>query len=74
MFRFLCRYFFVLPPNTPAKNNAPTPKPNPAVAPTPVATFRLLVCFNCVSCENKKNVFRTRDSNYSINVQRCKTT
>jgi hypothetical protein len=30
--------------------------------------FRLLVCSNCVSCENKKIVFRTRDSNSSINI------
>jgi hypothetical protein len=30
--------------------------------------FRLLVCSNCVSCENKKNVFRTRDANSSINI------
>jgi hypothetical protein len=30
--------------------------------------FRLLVCSNCVSCENKKIVFRTRDSNSAINI------
>jgi len=30
--------------------------------------FRLLVCSNCVSCENKKIVFRTRDANSSINM------
>ena len=30
--------------------------------------FRLLVCSNCVSCENKKIVFRTRDVNSSINI------
>jgi hypothetical protein len=30
--------------------------------------FRLLVCSNCVSCENKKIVFRTRDANSSINI------
>jgi len=30
--------------------------------------FRLLVCSNCVSCENKKIVFRTRDTNSAINI------
>jgi hypothetical protein len=30
--------------------------------------FRLLVCSNCVSCENKQIVFRTRDANSSINI------
>ena len=30
--------------------------------------FRLLVCSNCVSCENKKIVFRTRDANSTINI------
>uniref|UniRef100_A0A6C0DH74 Uncharacterized protein n=1 Tax=viral metagenome TaxID=1070528 RepID=A0A6C0DH74_9ZZZZ len=30
--------------------------------------FRLLVCSNCVSCEDKKIVFRTRDANSSINI------
>jgi hypothetical protein len=30
--------------------------------------FRLLVCSNCASCENKKIVFRTRDANSSINI------
>ena len=30
--------------------------------------FRLLVCSNCVSCENKNIVFRTRDANSSINI------
>jgi len=30
--------------------------------------FRLLVCSNCVSCENTKIVFRTRDANSSINI------
>ena len=30
--------------------------------------FRLLVCYNCVSCENKKIVFRTRDANSAINI------
>ena len=32
--------------------------------------FRLLVCYNCVSCENKKIVFRTRDANSSINIMK----
>ena len=32
--------------------------------------FRLLVCSNCVSCENKKTVFRTRDANSSINIMK----
>jgi hypothetical protein len=32
--------------------------------------FRLLVCSNCVSCENKKIVFRTRDANSSINIMK----
>uniref|UniRef100_A0A6C0KGT4 Uncharacterized protein n=1 Tax=viral metagenome TaxID=1070528 RepID=A0A6C0KGT4_9ZZZZ len=32
--------------------------------------FRLLVCSNCVSCENKKIVFRTRDVNSSINIMK----
>ena len=30
--------------------------------------YRLLHCSNCVSCENKKIVFRTRDANSSINI------
>jgi hypothetical protein len=30
--------------------------------------FRLLVCSDCVSCENKKIVFRTRDANSAINI------
>ena len=30
--------------------------------------FGLLVCSNCVSCENEKIVFRTRDANSSINI------
>ena len=29
---------------------------------------RLFTCSNCVSCENKKIVFRTRDANSSINI------
>jgi hypothetical protein len=32
--------------------------------------FRLLVCSNCVSFENKKIVFRTRDANSSINIMK----
>jgi len=32
--------------------------------------FRLLVCPDCVSCENKKIVFRTRDANSSINIMK----
>jgi hypothetical protein len=31
--------------------------------------FRLLVCSNCVSCENKKIVFRTRDVNSAVNIR-----
>ena len=30
--------------------------------------FRLLKCSECVSCENKKIVFRTRDANSAINI------
>ena len=30
--------------------------------------FRLLVCSNCVRCEIKQTVFRTRDANSSINI------
>ena len=30
--------------------------------------FRLLICSNCVSCENKKIVFRTRDANSSLTI------
>jgi hypothetical protein len=30
--------------------------------------YRLFTCSNCVSCENKKIVFRTRDANSSINI------
>ena len=30
--------------------------------------FRLLVCSNCASCENKKIGFRTRDAKSSINI------
>jgi hypothetical protein len=32
--------------------------------------FRLLICSNCVSCENKRIVFRTRDANSSINIMK----
>jgi hypothetical protein len=32
--------------------------------------FRLLKCSNCVSCENKKTVFRIRDANSSINIMK----
>ena len=35
--------------------------------------FRLLVCSDCVSCENKKIVFRTRDANSSINIMKLAT-
>jgi hypothetical protein len=38
--------------------------------------FRLLVCSNCVSCENKYTVFRTRDVNSAVNIRnitRCWT-
>ena len=32
--------------------------------------FRLLKCSNCMSCENKQTVFRTRDANSSINIMK----
>ena len=32
--------------------------------------FRLLICSNRMSCENKKIVFRTRDANSSINIMK----
>jgi hypothetical protein len=32
--------------------------------------FRLLKCSNCVSCENKRFVFRTRDLNSSLNIMK----
>lgn len=35
--------------------------------------FRLLVCSNCVSCENKKIVFRTRDANSAVNIMKLTT-
>jgi len=31
--------------------------------------FRLLSCSNCVSCENKQTVFRTRDVNSAVNIR-----
>ena len=31
--------------------------------------FRLLSCLNCVSCENKQTVFRTRDVNSAVNIR-----
>ena len=31
--------------------------------------FRLLMCSNCVSCENKHTVFRTRDVNSAVNIR-----
>jgi len=36
--------------------------------------IQLLVCSNCVSCENKKIVFRTRDANSSINIMKLTET
>ena len=36
--------------------------------------FRLLICSNCMSCENKKIVFRTRDANSSINIMKLTQT
>ena len=30
--------------------------------------YRLFTCSNCVSCENKNVVFRTRDKNSAINI------
>ena len=36
--------------------------------------FRLLICSNCVSCENKEIVFRTRDANSSINIMKLTQT
>ena len=30
--------------------------------------YRLLVCSNCVSCQNKQTVFRTRDANSAVNI------
>jgi len=36
--------------------------------------FRLLVCSECVSCENKHTVFRTRDVNSAVNIRRITRT
>jgi hypothetical protein len=36
--------------------------------------FRLLICSDCVSCENKKIVFRTRDANSSTNIMKLTQT
>ena len=33
-----------------------------------VEIYRLFTCSNCVSCENKNVVFRTRDKNSAINI------
>ncbi len=33
-----------------------------------VEIYRLFTCSNCVSCENKNIVFRTRDKNSEINI------
>ena len=33
-----------------------------------VEIYRLFTCSNCVSCENKNTVFRTRDKNSAINI------
>jgi hypothetical protein len=35
--------------------------------------YRLFVCSNCVSCQNKKNVFRTRDANSAVNIMNLTT-
>jgi hypothetical protein len=35
--------------------------------------YRLFVCSNCVSCQNKQNVFRTRDANSSVNIMNLTT-
>jgi len=32
--------------------------------------YRLFTCSNCVSCENKKVVFRTRDKNSAVNIMK----
>uniref|UniRef100_A0A6C0E1Y4 Uncharacterized protein n=1 Tax=viral metagenome TaxID=1070528 RepID=A0A6C0E1Y4_9ZZZZ len=36
--------------------------------------FCLLICSNCVSCENKRIVFRTRHANSSINIMKLTQT
>ena len=35
--------------------------------------YRLFVCSNCVSCQNKQNVFRTRDANSAVNIMNLTT-
>ena len=35
--------------------------------------YRLFVCSNCVSCQNKQNVFRTRDANSAVNIRNLTT-
>ena len=35
-----------------------------------VQIMKFHMCSNCVSCENKQTVFRTRDANSSINIMK----
>ena len=35
--------------------------------------YRLFMCSNCVSCQNKQNVFRTRDANSAVNIMNLTT-
>ena len=35
--------------------------------------YRLFVCSNCVSCQNKQTVFRTRDANSAVNIMNLTT-
>ena len=35
--------------------------------------YRLFVCSNCVSCQNKQTVFRTRDANSTVNIMNLTT-
>ena len=35
--------------------------------------YRLFVCSNCVSCQNKQIVFRTRDANSAVNIMNLTT-
>ena len=35
--------------------------------------YRLFVCSNCVSCQNKQNVFRNRDANSAVNIMNLTT-
>jgi hypothetical protein len=35
--------------------------------------YRLFVCSNCVSCQNKQNVYRTRDANSAVNIMNLTT-